>query len=68
MKAQELRKLSNEDLEKEFLELKDELFMLRFRMTTGQLDNVMRIREVKRNIARIKTIQRQRFLKACPGG
>ncbi len=62
MKAQEIRNLADVDLEKKLSDLKDELFNLRFQMTTGQLDNVTRIREVKRSIARVKTIQRQREL------
>jgi len=62
MKVQEIRKLSDRDLEKKLSDLKEELFNLRFQLATGQLDNVMRIREVKRSIARIKTIQRQREL------
>jgi len=62
MKVQEIRNLSDRELEKKLSDLKEELFNLRFQLTTGQLDNVMRIREVKRSIARIKTIQRQREL------
>ncbi|HHY75721.1 MAG TPA: 50S ribosomal protein L29 [Firmicutes bacterium] len=63
MKVQEIRNLDDKDLEKRLNDLKEELFNLRFQMTTGQLDNVMRIREVKRSIARVKTIQRERELK-----
>lgn len=62
MKVQEIRDLNDKDLEKKLDDLKEELFNLRFQMTTGQLDNVMRLREVKRSIARVKTIQRQREL------
>ena len=54
--------MSDRDLDKKLADLKDELFNLRFQLATGQLDNVMRIREVKRSIARVKTIQRQREL------
>lgn len=62
MKAKELRMLSDgELLEKERL-LKEELFNLRFQHATGQLENVMRIPQVKRDIARIKTILREREL------
>lgn len=60
MKVQEIRNLNDKDLEKRLDDLKEELFNLRFQMTTGQLDNVMRLREVKRSIARVKTVQRQR--------
>lgn len=62
MKVQEIRDLNDKDLEKRLSDLKEELFNLRFQMTTGQLDNVMRLREVRRSIARVKTIQRQREL------
>jgi large subunit ribosomal protein L29 len=62
MKVQEIRKMSDKDLIQKLLDLKEELFNLRFQHATGQLDNVMRIREVKRTIARVKTIQRQREL------
>ncbi|HHW18378.1 MAG TPA: 50S ribosomal protein L29 [Firmicutes bacterium] len=69
MKVQEIRNLTDSELEKKLSELKEELFNLRFQLATGQLDNVMRIREVKRSIARIKTIQRQRELgKLAQGG
>jgi large subunit ribosomal protein L29 len=62
MKVQEIRKMSDKDLNDKLSDLKEELFNLRFQHATGQLDNVMRIREVKRTIARVKTIQRQREL------
>lgn len=62
MKVQEIRAMSDMDLDRTLLDLKDELFNLRFQLATGQLDNVMRITEVKRSIARVKTIQRQREL------
>ncbi len=64
MKAREIRELSDEELMDKLVDLKDELFNLRFQLATGQLDNPMRIREVKRTIARIKTIKRARELKA----
>lgn len=63
MKVQEIRGLSDGELQKRLSDLKTELFNLRFQMTTGQLDNVMRLREVRRSIARVKTVQRQRELK-----
>ncbi|HIU35747.1 MAG TPA: 50S ribosomal protein L29 [Candidatus Fimenecus excrementigallinarum] len=58
MKASELRKLSPSELDKKLLELKDELFKLRFQQAVNQLDNPMRISAVKKDIARVKTIQR----------
>lgn len=63
MKANELRELSDVELQERVAEYKSELFNLRFQLATGQLENPMRIREVRRNIARVKTIIRQRELK-----
>lgn len=62
MKAKEIRDLSPGELEQRLTGLKEELFNLRFQLATGQLENPMRIREVKKNIARVKTIQRQQEL------
>ena len=58
MKASEIRKLSAKELDAKLLELKDELFKLRFQQAINQLDNPMRIKAVKKDIARVKTIQR----------
>lgn len=58
MKASEIRKLSADELDAKLAELKDELFKLRFQQTVNQLDNPMRISAVKKDIARIKTVQR----------
>jgi large subunit ribosomal protein L29 len=58
MKASEIRKLSAKELDAKLLELKDELFKLRFQQAINQLDNPMRINAVKKDIARVKTIQR----------
>ncbi len=58
MKASEIRKLSAAEMEAKLLELKDELFKLRFQQAVNQLDNPMRISAVKKDIARIKTVQR----------
>lgn len=63
MKANEVRKLSEQELNDKLKELKSELFNLRFQSATGQLDNPLRIRTVKRDIARVKTIVRERELK-----
>lgn len=60
MKAKKMRDLTDEELVKKVSDYKEELFNLRFQMATGQLDNPMRIRDVKKNIARCKTVQRQR--------
>ena len=58
MKASEIRKLSAAELDAKLLELKDELFKLRFQQAINQLENPMRIHAVKKDIARIKTVQR----------
>ncbi len=60
MKAKELRELTDQELVKKLNDAKDELFRLRFQLATGQLDNYMRIREVRKNIARVKTVMRER--------
>ena len=57
-----LNEMSSPDLEKELVELKSELFKLRFNGVTGGTDNMIKVREVKKNIARAKTILRQREL------
>ena len=64
MKVNEIRDLSVGELDQKVASLKEELFNLRFQHATGQLQNPMRIREVKKSIARIKTIQREQELKA----
>ena len=64
MKINEIRDMSGEDLDKKLAELKEELFNLRFQMATGQCENPMKIREVKKSIARIKTVQRQNEINA----
>jgi large subunit ribosomal protein L29 len=62
MKAAELRDLSAEELRGKLRELQEELFNLRFQLATGQIENVGRIRTVRRDIARLKTIAQQREL------
>lgn len=68
MKVQEIRAMSDKEIDEKIRDLKEELFNLRFQLATGQLDNVMRIREVKRAIARVKTIKRERELGRGKGG
>jgi len=60
VKAKELHDMTVEELQKKMNDTKDELFRLRFQLATGQLDNAMRIKEVRRNIARVKTVIRER--------
>lgn len=67
MKARELKELrtsNSQDLKVKLNDLKAELFNLRFQLATGQLENPMRIREVKKSIAQIKTILREEELRA----
>lgn len=65
MKVNEIRNLSTAELTEKVAGLKEELFNLRLQLATGQLENPMRIREVKKTIARIKTVQREEELKAA---
>ena len=62
MKISKINEMSSPDLSKELEELKKELFKLRFSLATNGLDNPMKIKEVKKDIARIKTVLRQREL------
>jgi large subunit ribosomal protein L29 len=60
MKANELRDLSDEELASKLGEAKEELFNLRFQLVTGQLDNPMRIKVMRHEVARIMTVMRER--------
>lgn len=64
MRISEIRQLSDEEISHRVIDLKDELFRLRFQLISGQLQNYRRIRQVKREIARVKTIIQERKLKA----
>lgn len=66
MKAHALRDLSPEELQHRHQELIEELFNLRFQLATGQIENVGRIAAVRRDIARVKTVQRERQLQSIP--
>ena len=63
MKNNKIKEMSSQDLEKELSELKSELFKLRFSLATNGLDNPLKVKEVRKEIARIKTILRERELK-----
>ena len=63
MKINKIREMSSDELEKELAELKTELFKLRFSLATNGLDNPMKIKEVKKTIAKIKTVLKERELK-----
>ena len=62
MKINKIREMSSPELEKELTELKQELFKLRFSLATNGLDNPMKIKEVKKDIAKINTILKEREL------
>ncbi|WP_127584004.1 50S ribosomal protein L29 [Paenibacillus koleovorans] len=62
MKATEFRNLTTAELEHKISGFKEELFNLRFQLATGQLDNPVRLRELRKEIARAKTIIREREL------
>ncbi|MCR5040995.1 MAG: 50S ribosomal protein L29 [Clostridia bacterium] len=62
MKASELRKKSAAELETQLTELKDELFKLRFQQATNQIENTARIKAVKKDIARVLTLQNEAAL------
>lgn len=67
MKAKDLNTLKDSDmnvLQGKLIDLKSELFNLRFQLATGQLENPMRIREVKKSIAQVKTIIREKEIRA----
>jgi large subunit ribosomal protein L29 len=62
VKAKNLRDLTQDELKNKISELKEELFNLRFQLATGQLENPMRLREVRKTIARTHTVLREREL------
>ena len=62
MKTNEIRKLSTEEINKKIAESKEELFNLRMKQATGTLENPTRIRELRKTVARLKTILKEREL------
>ena len=67
MKATELRNMTSEELNGKLRELKEELFNLRFSHATGNLSNPMQLHNIKKDIARVKTVIRERELKKVNG-
>ncbi len=63
MKTNDMRELTHTELDQRLTELKGELFNLRFQLATGQLENPLRVRNVRKDIARVKTIIRENELK-----
>jgi len=59
MKANDIRAMTNDQVKDEILKLKKEQFNLRFQRATGQVENTARIRQIRRDIARLKTVQSQ---------
>lgn len=64
MQIENIREMTSDELGTELEKLKNELFNLRFQHVTGQLDNPIKMREVKKDIARVKTVIREKELKA----
>ena len=64
MKIESIREMTTAELSSELLKLKNELFNLRFQHVTGQLENPVKMREVRKDIARVKTVIREKELEA----
>ena len=64
MKIETIREMTTAELSSELLKLKNELFNLRFQHVTGQLENPVKMREVKKDIARVKTVIKEKELEA----
>ncbi|MEG1930159.1 MAG: 50S ribosomal protein L29 [Anaerovorax sp.] len=67
MKFEKIRNMTDVELTAEFKKLKNELFNLRFQHVTGQLENPIKMRDVKKDIARVKTIMREKELENIQG-
>jgi large subunit ribosomal protein L29 len=67
MKIEKMREMTATELQNEELKLKKELFNLRFQKETGQLENPVKIRDLKKEIARVKTVLREKTLKRAEG-
>ena len=64
MKAQDIKQMTDDQLQEKLIELKKEQFNLRFQSATGQVENTARIRQVRRGVAQIKTVQNERSRQA----
>jgi large subunit ribosomal protein L29 len=64
LKANQIKEMTSQELDEKVIELKNELFNLRFQLATGQLDNPMKIKAIKKDIARCKTILRDKEINA----
>jgi large subunit ribosomal protein L29 len=65
MRPEEIRELGDADIERTIEELSDELFDLRMKTAYEEIENPMRVRQIRRNLARLKTIRRERELQAA---
>jgi large subunit ribosomal protein L29 len=68
VKAEKVREMSAEELAAKERELHEQLFKLRFQKSIGQLDNALKIRETRRDIARVKTVLRKRAIESAQAG
>ena len=68
MKVEKIRDLSDEELKHQVQDFSEQVFRLRFQMTTGQTEGLSKLRGLKKDIARIKTILRERELKTALSG
>jgi len=67
MKAQKIRDLDDNELRQQVKEIEEQLFRLKFQMSMGQMDGLKKVRQMKKDLARIYTIQRERQLAAARG-
>ena len=65
LRAEKIREMTGDEIQQRILDLKEELFNLRFRNSTRQLDNPLRIREVRRDVARLMTVLRRLNATTC---
>ena len=68
MKVKEIRERSDDELRKQLGDLEEQLFKLRFQKSIGQLDNALKLRETRRDIARVKTVLREKQTASAAGG
>lgn len=67
MKAEELRQMNDNELQVKEREMREQLFRLRFQLAAGQMESIRKIRELRKDIARLLTVRRERTLKAVDG-
>ena len=67
MKAEELRQMNHNELQVKEREMREQLFRLRFQLAAGQMESIRKIRELRKDIARLLTVRRERTLKAVDG-